>query len=199
MRCPTTVRLLSAVAVTAMLLSIPSVRSYAAACDCDFNVQKTLNICVQGSTYSITVDICETNHTNPLGTGYCSGAGMNRTSYIRKICFNGLIPPGTNEDINSALYCEIENLNCSANIWGFSVPLAPGSSYCWQLRAPRCTTRDYNNCIVTCGDECYWCTYEFKWTRSAGTCSVSSTGACQEGTECDTGCENECPKPTCCQ
>lgn len=204
MRCPRTTRLLTVVAAALMLFSSLSVRSYAVACDCSVNITRTVDICLDDSTYSITVSFCETNYTAPFPAGNCTTFGQDRISKIKKICFNGPEPLGyTNVQIISALYCAIKNTGCNpGNPWGFSVPIPPGSVYCWQIQAPKCTKRDINRCIIPCGDDCKWCYYEFRWFRSAGACvwSPSLGNSCSDAGGCVEGCETGCPTPEgCCE
>lgn len=198
MRCPLNARWLSIVAATTVLLCSLSPSLRAQPCNCISNFNQDVDICIGGTVYSIKVYLCQVNYDPPTFAGACTGLGQNRVSRIRKICFNGLIPPGTNVEIISALYCAIYNMDCDANSWGITVPLIPGSRYCWQIQAPQCTTRDVNNCIVPCGDDCKWCYAEFAWTRFGGDCDPDVPRYCSDAGECDQACEEGCPEVECC-
>lgn len=198
MRCPTTARWCSIAIASLVLFCSLSLRSYAQPCNCIANWDKDVDICVGGTTYTIHVYLCDVVYGVPHPPGYCTGLGQNRISRIRKICFPGLIPPGTNKDIISAMYCAIYNLDCASNVWGVTVPMTPGSRYCWQIQAPKCTTRDVNNCIVPCGSTCKWCYAEFAWTRFGGNCPKDVPVYCSDDGDCDQGCEQGCPTAVCC-
>lgn len=184
-------------AMTIILCCFGVGRMQGQACDCQVTHQRTVNICVNNNNYSVTVHFCETEYYYPnFKAGHCTPSlGQNRVSQIKKICFNGLTPPGTNLDIINALYCSIANTGCNQpNPWGFVVPMVQGGIYCWQVSVPRCTKRE-NNCIVACGDDCKWCYYEFRWERNAGVCKFAPLpgNQCADDGDCDAGCENGCP------
>lgn len=138
-------------------------------CSCSNPVElKTLDICIDSTTYNVTVYGCGSKRTStPLLADPCdNGLLQNQYSNITKVCFNGPKPVIIDATKTfSAILCKMSPATVDSAWDNAVIPPTLGTVWCWSVMTPKCVTvNQATGCIERCGTKC--CIFQMRWTQT---------------------------------
>jgi hypothetical protein len=185
-------------------------------CNCQQTTDYNINVCINGTTGTITIKVCNQFPNPNLIRNPCTQCTepLNSITNVKEICVPPEFATKTYAELLPGIVCAT-NLCKSPNFFGVVIPdCVPAGSdacnttnpYCHVLSLPRCVRREGNcwiGCDTGCENRCWvWRKYCRDSPTSCWTCALTETCELNPSDECPQGCEllEDCPRahPTCC-
>lgn len=187
-------------------------------CNCEQTTNYDILICIDGTTATVTLKVCNQFPNPYLIRNPCTNCTdpLNSITYVKEICVPQEFSTKTYAELMPGIICAT-NLCKGLNFLGVALPLCTPSwqlactttnPYCHVLSLPRCVRRE-GNCWVSCNAGCdNRCMIWRQYCRTEGpaacwTCSTTTTCVYNPSDACPGGCQllQDCPSPhilTCC-